>query len=202
MRSAQDIFGAPSVFNYYSPGYRIAGLSQGGVPITNLIGPEFQIFTSVTSLERANFIAAVLGGYYSNEVSFDITPFTSLAASPSALVDYCSLVFMAGRMSLEMRTELIAAVSDADREGRPITILGGGSNILFTETFDGDVVRVATSGVDNDPTVCAGAWVTVQAGHSWDDLVATAVTSGWLGQWERSQRRPAAAGSIRGRISS
>ena len=79
------------------------------------------------------------------------------------------------------QAELIAAVSDADREGRPITILGGGSNILFTETFDGDVVRVATSGVDNDPTVCAGAWVTVQAGHSWDDLVATAVTSGWQG---------------------
>lgn len=78
-------------------------------------------------------------------------------------------------------SEIIAAVSEADREGRPITVIGGGSNILFRETFAGDVVRIASEGIENDSTVCAGAWVTVQAGHEWDAVVATAVAAGWQG---------------------
>lgn len=77
--------------------------------------------------------------------------------------------------------QLIAAVTAADDEGRTVTLLGGGSNVVFSDSFRGDVIHVATRGIENDASVCAGAWVTVQAGHPWDDVVVTAVTQGWAG---------------------
>jgi hypothetical protein len=98
----QKVFYPPSVFSYFSPGYRVRGTTLGG--------PEFQILTSVTALVRVNFAALLLGGSFGANVSLDYTPFTSRASDPAALVDYCSVLFMGGRMSLEQRTEVIAAV--------------------------------------------------------------------------------------------
>ena len=100
------------------------------------------------------------------------------------LADYTSLhIGGQPRSFIEATTEaeIIDAVRSADAEGREIFILGGGSNVIISDDFAGDVVRIASTGIDNDPSVCAGAWVTVQAGHSLDDLVATAVANGWTG---------------------
>lgn len=77
--------------------------------------------------------------------------------------------------------EIIEAVTKADDQGQEVLILGGGSNVLVADDFAGQVIRIASTGYENDSTVCAGAWVTVQAGHNWDDFVADCVTNGWLG---------------------
>lgn len=77
--------------------------------------------------------------------------------------------------------EIIEAVSKADDAGIEVLILGGGSNIVVADDFSGQVIKIASTGYINDPSVCAGAWVTVQAGHNWDDLVSDAVENGWLG---------------------
>lgn len=78
-------------------------------------------------------------------------------------------------------SEIIDAVSAADDAGQDVLILGGGSNLVVADDFKGQVIKVASTGIENDSTVCAGAWVTVQAGHNWDDFVLTAVQNGWLG---------------------
>ena len=44
----QDVFRAPTVFNYYPPGYVIPG--------TSLLGPEFGIMTTGTAIGRTNQI--------------------------------------------------------------------------------------------------------------------------------------------------
>ena len=104
----QKVFYPPSVFSYYSPGYRVRGtVGPTGAPLG---GPEFQILTTVSALVRANFTGALLGGWFGTDVAFDYAPFTSLAADPAALVDYCSRLFMGTRISPEMRAEIIAAV--------------------------------------------------------------------------------------------
>jgi UDP-N-acetylmuramate dehydrogenase len=81
--------------------------------------------------------------------------------------------------------ELVEAVSAADAAGEPCLVLGGGSNLVVADDgFRGTVVRVATSGVSadvGDGPSCGGAMVTVAAGESWDELVATAVTRRWVG---------------------
>jgi UDP-N-acetylmuramate dehydrogenase len=83
--------------------------------------------------------------------------------------------------------ELVEAVSAADAAGRPVLVLGGGSNLVVAdEGFPGTVVKVATRGLvadadpDDGPT-CGGVSVTVAAGERWDTVVAHAVESGWVG---------------------
>ncbi len=78
--------------------------------------------------------------------------------------------------------ELVAAVRKADEAGRPLLLLGGGSNLVVADDgFPGTVVEIATTGVHAEGDTCGGAFVTVAAGEGWDELVARAVTEGWVG---------------------
>src|SRR5262249_16304299 len=98
----QKVFYPGSVFSYFSPGYRIRG--------TTLAGPEFQILTTVPALSRVNYMARLISNGFGADVTIDFTPFTSKAADPAALTDYCNLLFMGGQMSVEQRNEIINAV--------------------------------------------------------------------------------------------
>ena len=104
----QKVFYPPSVFSYFSPGYRVRGTAAPGAQ--PLGGPEFQIFTSVTSLVRANFAATLIAGYFGADATFDRAPFTSRARDAAVLVDYCSLTFMGGGITPAERSDIIAAV--------------------------------------------------------------------------------------------
>lgn len=78
--------------------------------------------------------------------------------------------------------ELVDAVRTADDAGVPLLLVAGGSNLVVGDDgFDGTVVLVRTAGREVDADACSGAMVTVQAGESWDELVAAAVESGWVG---------------------
>jgi len=74
-------------------------------------------------------------------------------------------------------TEIIEAVSANPNA----LVLGGGSNIIVSDDFNGDVIKIESQGFENDESACAGAWVTVAAGHNWNDFVASAVVNGWTG---------------------
>jgi UDP-N-acetylmuramate dehydrogenase len=73
--------------------------------------------------------------------------------------------------------ELVAAVRDADESGRPLLLLGGGSNVVAPdEGWPGDVVLVRSRGIARD-----GSSLTVAAGYDWDELVAFTVDAGLAG---------------------
>ena len=74
-------------------------------------------------------------------------------------------------------SEIIAAVSANPNA----LVLGGGSNVIVSDDFNGDVIKIESTGFENDESACAGAWVTVAAGHDWNDFVTSAVTNGWTG---------------------
>jgi UDP-N-acetylmuramate dehydrogenase len=76
------------------------------------------------------------------------------------------------------QSQLIDAVSAS---GPEVLILGGGSNLLISDDFAGEVIKIETQGFTNDESACAGAWVTVEAGHDWNDFVSAAVANGWTG---------------------
>ncbi len=78
--------------------------------------------------------------------------------------------------------ELVDAVRTADAAATPLLLVAGGSNLVVDDAgFDGTVVLVRTRGVQVEADACSGAQVVVQAGEPWDDLVALAVESGWVG---------------------
>ncbi|WP_213815605.1 UDP-N-acetylmuramate dehydrogenase [Glaciihabitans sp. dw_435] len=85
--------------------------------------------------------------------------------------------------------ELIEAVGELWASGEEVLLLGGGSNVLVgDDDFDGTVVRVVTRGIDRvsstsmpDDADDATVRLRVQAGESWDALVAYTVANGWTG---------------------
>ncbi|MEI7055860.1 UDP-N-acetylmuramate dehydrogenase [Nocardioides sp. CCNWLW239] len=77
--------------------------------------------------------------------------------------------------------EIVEAVTAADTADKDVLVLGGGSNLVVAdEGFPGTVIKLATTGVEVE-TVEGGVLVTVAAGETWDDFVATAVDKGWSG---------------------
>jgi len=85
---------------------------------------------------------------------------------------------------IEAATEdvLVDAVLIADEGGDPPLLVAGGSNLVVAdEGVERTVIRVLTQGVVVDLDSCSGAMVTVQAGETWDAIVARAVDEGWVG---------------------
>lgn len=79
--------------------------------------------------------------------------------------------------------QIIEAVQQADATGEPLLIIGGGSNLLVSDSgFDGTVLKIASQGFHaNSADTCGGASVVVQAGHDWDDFVHQTVLHAWSG---------------------
>jgi len=75
--------------------------------------------------------------------------------------------------------ELIEAVTAADNSKTPLLILGGGSNVLISDSgFAGTVIRVETTGNTYEIDACSGGTLTVSAGTDWDEFVAFTIEKG------------------------
>lgn len=96
----QDLYNAPSVFNYYAP------------------GAEMQIYSPYTSIYRDNLIANLFG-QYSNQIqsngpgtTLDLTPYAALASSPAALVDALDITLTHGTMPAAMKQTVLTATQN------------------------------------------------------------------------------------------
>ena len=78
----------------------------------------------------------------------------------------------------QLRDAALSAWSDGDEW----LVLGGGSNVVVADQgFEGSVIHVATTGIDRLEDAGGRVRLRVQAGESWDGLVAHAVAHGWSG---------------------
>jgi hypothetical protein len=104
----QDIYNAPSVFNYYSPGYVIPGFGVGG--------PEFQIDNPNNSILRENLVGSFFNQYsnpvqsYGPGTTVDLTPLLPLASTPATLLDALDLTLTHGAMPAAMKQIVLNAV--------------------------------------------------------------------------------------------
>jgi uncharacterized protein (DUF1800 family) len=106
---SQDVFNAPSVFSFYPPTARVPG--------ENALGPQFALFSSLTSLRRANFANRVV---FSNipaappnrptGTSIDLSSWDPLANDPNQLVEALNQLLLHGTMSAETRDSVKIAV--------------------------------------------------------------------------------------------
>jgi uncharacterized protein (DUF1800 family) len=107
---SEDLFNAASVFNFFPPTARVPG--------ENALGPEFAIFSSLTSLRRSNFVYRVIFSTIPAAppnrplgTSIDLASWDSLAANPDQLLDSLNTLLLHGAMSLEMRQTIKTAVA-------------------------------------------------------------------------------------------
>lgn len=118
---SQDVFNAPSVFSFYPPSSRVPG--------ENVLGPQFAIFSSLTSLRRDNFANRVI---FSNipaappnrpiGTSIDLSAWEALASNPDRLTEGLNQLLLHGAMSSEMRNSVIAAVESIPATSRRLRV--------------------------------------------------------------------------------
>ena len=89
-----------SVFNFFSPSYVIPG--------TTSLGPEFQILTTATALNRANFVNTFAFGSLGATTTVDFSSYAS--QSQSALLASLNTLLMHGTMSADMQNSIVAAM--------------------------------------------------------------------------------------------
>jgi hypothetical protein len=105
---SEDIYNAPSVFNYYSPFYVIPGFGT--------LGPEFQIYTPYSSIYRDNLISSLFGAWDTNINSYgpgtvvDLTSFAALAGDPQTLVDALDLTLSNGMAPAGFKNIMLNAI--------------------------------------------------------------------------------------------
>lgn len=100
----QSVLAPPSVFNWFSPMYR--------VPKSPLYRPEFQIYTPTEASLRANLVYQILTSNGGDAV-VDLTNFNAVAGNTTALLDEVDKVLFYGRMPAGVRTALTNAVTAA-----------------------------------------------------------------------------------------
>jgi uncharacterized protein (DUF1800 family) len=99
---------SPSVFNFFPPDY--------GIPGTNLLGPEFDLETTATTLVRANFVNSFVYGSSSigAGTSVDFTNYANLSANPNStgqLIDSLNTLLLHNTMTSDARASILAAVN-------------------------------------------------------------------------------------------
>ncbi len=84
----------------------------------------------------------------------------------------------AGEYEVARTTEhLVALIREADAAGKPVLVMGGGSNLVVGDQgFEGLVVQVVTAGLR-----VRGESVTVEAGVEWDTVVVASLDAGLAG---------------------
>jgi uncharacterized protein (DUF1800 family) len=104
---------APSVFNFYRPGYSPPNTRVG---TAGLVAPEFQIVDEVTIAGYLNTLQTTVDGgigVTSNGVRDVRSAYAAeiaLANNPAALVERMNLLLLNGRMSPTLRTRITEAV--------------------------------------------------------------------------------------------
>jgi hypothetical protein len=120
----QDVFNAPSVFSFYPPTARVPG--------ENVLGPQFVLFSSLTSIRRSNFVNRVIFSIPAGipalppnrptGTSVDLSSWDPLATNPDQLVDALNALFLHGAMSDGMRQEVIDVVANIPALSRRLRV--------------------------------------------------------------------------------
>ena len=99
---------APTVFNFFRPGYvpSGAGLAQSG-----LVAPEMQLTHELSVAGYMNYIRTWTQLDANRDIQHDYTAELALAASPADLVERMNLLLFGGTMPDALRTQLVAAVT-------------------------------------------------------------------------------------------
>ncbi len=122
---AQAPMYAPSVFNFYRPGYKPA---QTQLSSQQLVAPEMQITTETSVMGYATFVAESLvngwgawnpqAGHF--DVQFDLSSFTALdddthASNPQPMVDAIAMRMLGAKLPTDLNNKVLLAVGGMPR---------------------------------------------------------------------------------------
>jgi uncharacterized protein (DUF1800 family) len=107
----QPLLESPTVFNFFMPGHRLDDVG--------LYGPEFQIFTPISTTARANWVFHLLNERFWRDMTISTEPYFYAANDPAYLLSLIDTNFFYKRMSPALRDEILDTVSrQSDDRGR------------------------------------------------------------------------------------
>jgi len=99
---------APTVFNFYRPGYVP---SSKPIADAGLVAPEFQIVHDVSVAGYMNYMRSLVTVDTSRDIQQDYTAELALAATPADLVERMNLLLFYGQMPDALKTQITGAVT-------------------------------------------------------------------------------------------
>ena len=113
---------SPTVFNFFAPSYVLPGvLASAG-----LVGPEFQITDAASSIAVPNALYTYVfnrtAPQPSNLFTMDFSSLTALTATPTALIDQCSLLFCGDAMTSATSARILAAIQSLSNSATSLDI--------------------------------------------------------------------------------
>ncbi len=112
---------APSVFNYFEPGY----VHPGALAAAGLVAPEFQITDDTTAISVPNFLrtsvfASAAGVNAARVLVPDYSAELALVSNVPALLDRLGAVLAAGQLGAATRTSITAALGRLNANTTPL----------------------------------------------------------------------------------
>lgn len=108
---AQVVYQAPSVFNFFRPGFVPSGTALAE---RNLVAPELQLVSETSVAAYSNFFSALLLRSDRVDLNCDLAVWRPLAAQPDALIDELNLTLAQGRLRPGTRDTIRGAVSSIE----------------------------------------------------------------------------------------
>jgi len=99
---------APTVFNFYRPGYVP---SSKPIADAGLVAPEFQIVHDVSVAGYMNYMRSLVTVDTSRDIQQDYTAELALATTPADLVERMNLLLFYGQMPDALKTQITGAVT-------------------------------------------------------------------------------------------
>lgn len=96
--------------------------------------------------------------------------------------------------TITTKDELVEAVTWAEQHQKPHLMLGGGSNVIFSDGYPGLIIINALHGFEVVHEDTNGATIRVNAGENWDEVVGRTVSMGLSGI-EKLSAIPGTAGA-------
>jgi uncharacterized protein (DUF1800 family) len=129
-RLGQTPMFAPTVFNFFRPGYVPSGKDLSDA---ELVVPEMQITDELSVAGYMNYIRAWTTLDKTRDIQQDYTAEQALAETPDALVDRMNLLLFAGTMPDALKTQISAAAGSRVIPG-PIYPAGTAASAVATTT--------------------------------------------------------------------
>lgn len=110
---------SPTVFNFYRPDYSL----PGEVSNSGLVSPEFQIVdeSSIINMTSKLLSASIYSHNYNTAnnrtITIDIEREMQLEPDPDELIEHLDLLLLGGRMSEDLKDEIMQMMSARDYEG-------------------------------------------------------------------------------------
>ena len=99
----------------------------------------------------------------------------------SQLHTFGTQVFARKLLNIDSTESLLSCIKEESNHNAPLLVMGGGSNILFTQDFQGTILLNNIKGITVERETAEHIWIKIGGGENWHQTVQYCVERNWGG---------------------